>query len=64
MIEKRRSQELISFLGLKDTLDGLDRASEVRRYGHVLKRDKSDVLTRALNFEVVERRGHRRPNTT
>ena len=29
MIEKRRSQELMSLLGFKDTLDGLARASQV-----------------------------------
>ena len=33
MIEKRRSQELISLLDLKDTLDELARASGVRWYG-------------------------------
>ena len=30
IIEKRRSQKLLSCLGLKDTLDGLARASGVR----------------------------------
>ena len=55
MIEKRRSQELMSLLGLKDTLDGLARASGVRWYGHVLGRDNDDVLRRALDFEVAER---------
>ena len=30
IIEKRRSQELISLLGLKDTLDGLTKASGVQ----------------------------------
>ena len=30
LIEQRRSQELISLLGLKDTLGGLARASRVR----------------------------------
>ena len=30
IIEKRRSQELMSLKGLKDTFDGLPRASEVR----------------------------------
>ena len=30
IIEKRRSQELMSLLGLKDTLNGLARASGVR----------------------------------
>ena len=29
MFEKRKSQELINMLGLKDTLDGLARASGV-----------------------------------
>ena len=33
MIEKRRSKELMSFLGLKDTLEGQARASGVRWYG-------------------------------
>ena len=57
MIEKRRSQELTSLLGLKDTLDRLAKASGVRWYGHVLRRDKSDILRRTLDFEVAERRG-------
>ena len=30
IIEKRRSRKLMSFLGVKDTLDGLARASGVR----------------------------------
>ena len=42
MIEKRRSQELMSLLGSKDTLDGLTRVNGVRWYGHVLKRDNDD----------------------
>ena len=54
IIDKRRSQELVSLLGLKDTLDGLARASEVRWYGHVLRR--------ALDFKVARRRGHEPPN--
>ena len=42
MIEKRRSQELMSLLSLKDTLDGLARASEAGWYGHVLRKNKND----------------------
>ena len=56
IIEKRRSQELMSLLGLTDTLDGLARASGVRWYGHVLRR--------ALDFEVAGRRGRGRQNMT
>ena len=33
LIDKRRSQELMSLLDLMDTLDELARASEVRWYG-------------------------------
>ena len=51
-------------MGLKDTLDGLARASELRWYGHVLRRDNGDVLRRALDFKVVGRRGRVRPNMT
>ena len=36
LIKKRRRQELMSLLGLKDTLNGLARASGVRWYKHVL----------------------------
>ena len=49
----------MSLLGLKlkDTLDGVARASGVRWYGHVLRRDNDDVLRRALDFEVAKTRG-------
>ena len=43
----------MSLLGLKDTLHGLARSSGVRCYEHVLRRDNSDVLRRALDFEVA-----------
>ena len=56
LVEKR-SQKVMSLLSLEDTLDGLARASEVRWYGHVLKRDSDEVLRRALDFEVVRKSG-------
>ena len=36
----------------------------MRWYGHVLRRDNGDILRRALDFEVVGRRGRGRPNMT
>ena len=51
-------------LSLMDTLDVLARASGVRWYGHVLRRDNSDVLRRAFGFEVAGKRGCGRPNMT
>ena len=63
-IIENRSQKLISLLGLKNTLDGLARASGMQWYGHVLRRDNDDDLRRALDFEVAGRRGRGRPNMT
>ena len=54
----------MSLLGLKDTFDGLARASGVRWCGNVLRRDNDDALRRALDFEVAGRRGRGRPNMT
>ena len=51
-------------LGLKNTLDGLARTSGVQWYGHVLRRNNGDVLRRALDFEVAERKGHGQTNMT
>ena len=62
VLEKPRSQEIMSLPGLKDTLDELARASEMRWYGHVLRRNNGKVLRRALDFEVAGRRGRGRPN--
>ena len=55
-IIEKRSQELVSLLGLKDTLDRLARTSGVRWIGHVLRR--------ALDFEVAGRGGRERPHMT
>ena len=64
IIAKRRCQELMSLLGLKDTFNGLARASGLRWYAHVLRRDNGDVLRRALDCEVAGRRERGRPNMT
>ena len=56
VIEKRTSQKLMSLLSLKDTLDGLARASQVQWYGHVLRSNNGDLLRRPLDFEVAEKK--------
>ena len=56
LIEKERSQELMSLLGLKDALE-LAWASGVSWYRDVLRRDNGNVLRRVLEFEVAGRRG-------
>ena len=47
----------VGLLGLKETLIRLANANEVRWCGHVLRRD-SDMLRRALGFEMVGKREH------
>ena len=54
----------MSLQGLKNTLDGLARASGVRWYEHVLRRNNGDVLRRAMDFEVAGKRGCEQPNMT
>ena len=54
----------MSLLGLRNTSDGLARATGVRWYEHVLRRDNGDILRRTLDFEVAERRGRGQPNMT
>ena len=54
----------MNLLGLADTLNGLARASGVRWYGRVLRKDNGDVLRKALDFKVTGRRWRGRPNMT
>ena len=53
----KRMQEELSLLDMKDTLDGLARASRVRWYGHVLRMYNDQILPRALDFEVIVKKG-------
>ena len=52
LMEKRRTEDLMEMLGLKETEYG------VRWYRHVLRRDDGHVLRKPLEFEV---RGKRKP---
>ena len=51
-MEKKRTEDLMEMLGLKET------EYRVRWYRHVLRRDDGHVLRKALEFEV---RGKRKP---
>ena len=51
-------------LGLKETIDQLAMANNVRWYGHVLRREDGHILRRALDFEVEGQRKKRRPKRT
>ena len=61
LMEKKRREDLMEMLGLKEIVVQMEKANGVRWYGHVLRRDDGHVLRRALKFEVKGRRKRGRP---
>ena len=55
LIEKKRTVDLMEMLGLKETADQMAKVNGVRWYGHVLRRNDTHVLRKALEFEVRAR---------
>ena len=58
LMEKKRTEDLMEMLGLKEAAVQMAKANGVRWYGHVLRRDEGHVLRKALEFEV---KGKRKP---
>jgi len=48
-------------LGLKESLNRMAKVSSMRWYGHALRREKEYVLLKALQFELLGRRGREQP---
>ena len=51
----------MEMLGLKETVVQIAKASGVRWYGHVLRRDDGHILRKALEFEVKGKRKQGQP---
>ena len=64
LMDRRNTEQLMDMLGLNETLDKLAKANAVRWYGHVLRREDSDVFKKALNFSVNGKRKPGRPKMT
>ena len=64
LMKKKRTEDLMEVLGLKETVVHTAKASGVRWYRHVLKRDDGHVLRKALEFEVKGKRKRGRPKKT
>ena len=64
LMEKRRTEDLMEMLGLKETVVQMAKANGMRWYGHVLRRDDGHVLRKALEFEVKGKRKRGRPKKT
>ena len=64
LTEKKRTEDLMEMLGLKETVVQMAKENGVRCYGHVLRRDDGHSLRKALEFEVKSKRKRRRPKKT
>ena len=62
LMEKKRTEDLLEMLGLKETVVQMAKANGVRWYGHVMRWD--DVLRKALEFEVKGKRKRGRSKKT
>ena len=63
-VDRKRTEEQMDMLGLKETINRLATANGVRWYRHVLRRDDDSVLRVALDFEVSGKRKLGRPKKT
>ena len=52
LMEKKRTEDLMEMLRLKETAVQMAKANGVRCYGHVLRRNDGHVLRKTLEFEV------------
>ena len=64
LLDRRNSEELMDMLGIKESLDRMAKASSMRWYGHVLRKEDEDVIVKALEFEVSDSRGRGRSKQT
>ena len=64
LMERRRTEDLMEMLGLKETVVQMAKANGVRWFGHVLRGDDGHVLRKALEFEVKRKRKRGRPRKT
>ena len=64
LTEKKRTEDLMETLGLKETVVQMAKANGVRWYGHVIRRDDGHVLRKVLESEVKGKRKRGRPKKT
>ena len=64
VVDRKMTEEQMDMLGLKETIDRLATANEVRWYGHVLRRDDNSVSRVAMDLEVSGKRKRRRRKKT
>ena len=61
LMEKKRTEDLMEMLGLKEAVVQMAKVNRVRWYRYVLRRDDGHVLRKVLEFEVKGKRKQGRP---
>ena len=64
LMDKKKIEDLMKMLGLKETAVQMAKANGVRWYGHVLRRDDGHVLRKTMEFEERGKRKRRRLKKT
>ena len=64
VVDRKTTEKQMDMLGLRKGIDRLVTVSEVKWYGHVLRREDDSVLRVALDLEVSGKRKRRRPKKT
>lgn len=63
LMDRRSTKDLMALLGL-NAIERVAKASAVRWYGHVLRREEDNILRKMLNFELDGVRKRGRPKCT
>ena len=64
LVNRKKMEELMETLGLKETLNRMAKANGVRWCGHVIRRDGDNILKKAMMMEVNGKRKRGRPKIT
>ena len=64
LVDRKKMEELMEMLGLKETLDRMAKTNGVRWYRHVIRREDDNVLKKAMMMEVNGQRKRGRPKMT
>ena len=52
LVDRKKMEDLIEMLGLKETSDRMAKANGVKWYGHVIRRNDDNMLKKAMIMEV------------
>ena len=64
LVDRKNMVELREVLDLKERLNRMAKANEVRWYGHVIRRDDDNILKKAMMLEVNGKRKRGWPKMT